>query len=969
MSDKKIEEILAKMKELDPKESDIAQSSEMKELEQALHERHDDTAADTSQLKDDAQSNKKANALQIAKEVIMFNVERKDRAKTAAVEKQLIDDNKKQRKHNTGAKVARELILEQNQQIIKKLDGLDNIQKTVSDTQSASAQTDSKLAADSEQIKKTADKTTISGSGKKLDTKDKRSGYGMSDADYAAQYDRDQAALKRERNVTDIHDLGKNVKTTDKSLNKQKITGDELSGQWKNEGGMLTFKEGEQLRIGGKNIKRAGDYTTGTAKFRDADTNKFTATDPVKALAEDVRISQGLVGTTRSGSQFRASEGAAELSKNIGYNAAEVQKALDNNEAAQGSLSELTAAFSAMQTGKGTKKDVMEKIEKLKKTGGEELAGKLGLDSVADKSQGGFLKNLGTGIKTNFLGINAGTDILSKKGLGEAFGADRFFGKAGTGKLANVEGLQGRLQFQENVQQGFEIESQKDAMERMQGDEGLGLTGDPKETWEDKKKKEWSEQYGIGTPGGDVVQIDGTSGESVAQASETLEAAGTGAAGKQSKREKLVSGRSGTSKDSDKPATEETLQKILEQLEQTASGGGGGGGGMFPPVGGGGKNKGKGKGKGGRFARGAKGLLKGAARFGGPLAAVAGVGAGIYTAVSGSREAEAMADAGQLTAEEEQVAKGEAIGEGTGGAGGAIAGAAAGAAIGSVVPVVGTAIGGLIGGAIGYFGGSWLGKKAGGKIADAIPVSASELEESNAQADTAMRQIEDKDSALAGKIKQEAKQIEDKLLKEAGEDISDNDKAAIKNAAIVKALMNNEGEIQAIGGVDRTDLDFEGTSASAAVFNNETFQGPFGTEVSEMDRATMEGGMNQRYNIFNPLAAENDEEFMKEHAQILKDTGLSEEEISRRTWDAVHPNSPRGSIESSVSPTGQAVDNMTRLGKEADTMDSSAPVVVNNTTQAPAAPKADSKVAVAIGSPGVRNNYSTIERYYDRRMV
>ena len=95
MSDKKIEEILAQMKELDPKESDIAQSSEMKELEKALHERHDDTAADTSQLKEEAASNKKANALQIAKEVVMFNVERKDRKKTADVEKQLIDDNKK----------------------------------------------------------------------------------------------------------------------------------------------------------------------------------------------------------------------------------------------------------------------------------------------------------------------------------------------------------------------------------------------------------------------------------------------------------------------------------------------------------------------------------------------------------------------------------------------------------------------------------------------------------------------------------------------------------------------------------------------------------------------------------------------------------------------------------------------------------------------------------------------------------
>ena len=403
MSDKKIEEILAQMKELDPKESDIAQSSEMKELEKALHERHDDTAADTSQLKEDAASNKKANALQIAKEVVMFNVERKDRKKTADVEKQLIDDNKKQRKHNTGAKVARELILEQNQQIMKKLDQLDGIQKTVSDTQAASAQTDSKLAADSEQIKKTADKTTIAGSGRKLDTKDKRSGYGMSDADYAAQYDRDQAALKRERNVTDIHKLGSGVETTDKSLNKQKITGSELYA----DDGTLTFKEGEQLRIGGKNIKRAGEYTTGTAKFRDADTNKFTATDPIKALAEDVRISQGLVGTTRSGSQFRASEGAAELSKNIGANAADVQAALDKNEAAQGSLSELTAAFSAMQTGKGSKKDVMEKIEKLKVTGGEELAGKLGLDSVADKSQGGFFKNLATGFKTDFLGINA----------------------------------------------------------------------------------------------------------------------------------------------------------------------------------------------------------------------------------------------------------------------------------------------------------------------------------------------------------------------------------------------------------------------------------------------------------------------------------------------------------------------------------------------------------------------------------
>ena len=948
MSDKKIEEILAQMKELDPKESDIAQSSEMKELEKALHERHDDTAADTSQLKEDAASNKKANALQIAKEVVMFNVERKDRKKTADVEKQLIDDNKKQRKHNTGAKVARELILEQNQQIMKKLDQLDGIQKTVSDTQAASAQTDSKLAADSEQIKKTADKTTIAGSGRKLDTKDKRSGYGMSDADYAAQYDRDQAALKRERNVTDIHKLGSGVETTDKSLNKQKITGSELDA----DDGTLTFKEGEQLRIGGKNIKRAGEYTTGTAKFRDADTNKFTATDPIKALAEDVRISQGLVGTTRSGSQFRASEGAAELSKNIGANAADVQAALDKNEAAQGSLSELTAAFSAMQTGKGSKKDVMEKIEKLKVTGGEELAGKLGLDSVADKSQGGFFKNLATGFKTDFLGINAGTDVFSKKGLGEAFGADRIFGKAGTGKLANVEGLQGRLQFEENVQQGFEIESQKDAMERMQGDEGLGIAQAPG-SLEDKLQKKFRETYDMPEKGaGDA----------------PLEAAGTGAAPSQSKREKLVAGRSGTSKDADKPATEETLQKILEQLEQTAAGGGGdGGGGMMIPPAGGKNKKGKNKGKGGRFAKGAKGLLKGAARFGGPAAAVLGVGAGIYTAVSGSREAEAMADAGQLTAEEEQIAKGEAIGEGTGGAAGALSGAAAGAAAGALLGPVGAAVGGIIGGAVGYFGGSWLGKKAGGAIADAIDVNPGELAESQAQAEEALKQIEEKDSGIASKIKQEAAEIEASLLEEAGENISDNEKEAIKNAAIVTALKNNDATISAMG-IDRKKIaetleaktDAGMDSAKASGLYDEDF---FGN--SEIDKSKLGDA-----SIDELQAIVQDNDLSDEDMKAVKDT-LAQKKIQKQEQISgiEAEKTDLAAITAETSPTGAAIENMTRLGNEADTMDAAAPVVVNNTTPPAPAPASDNKMAVAIGSPGVRNNFSTIERYYDRRMV
>jgi hypothetical protein len=102
------------------------------------------------------------------------------------------------------------------------------------------------------------------------------------------------------------------------------------------------------------------------------------------------------------------------------------------------------------------------------------------------------------------------------------------------------------------------------------------------------------------------------------------------------------------------------------------------------------------------------------ARNAGKIGAIGAVGMGAYEAYSGYNEAEEQVKSGEITKEEGQVKKGEAVGSGVGGAGGALAGAAAGAAIGSVVPVVGTAIGGLVGGALGYFGGSKAGKAIGG---------------------------------------------------------------------------------------------------------------------------------------------------------------------------------------------------------------------------------------------------------------
>ncbi len=83
-------------------------------------------------------------------------------------------------------------------------------------------------------------------------------------------------------------------------------------------------------------------------------------------------------------------------------------------------------------------------------------------------------------------------------------------------------------------------------------------------------------------------------------------------------------------------------------------------------------------------------------------------------------------EAGEITNEQAQTERGEAIGGAGGGLVGALGGAAAGAAIGSVVPIVGTAIGGIVGGIAGGFGGESLGRKAGGALVASQQTAPSE---------------------------------------------------------------------------------------------------------------------------------------------------------------------------------------------------------------------------------------------------
>ena len=210
------------------------------------------------------------------------------------------------------------------------------------------------------------------------------------------------------------------------------------------------------------------------------------------------------------------------------------------------------------------------------------------------------------------------------------------------------------------------------------------------------------------------------------------------------------------------------------------------------------------KSAGGSLLKGAGGVARG---LGGPGL---GVGLGAYEAVSGAMGAESELEGLEISAEEAQSRKGESIGSGVGGASGAIAGGVAGAAIGSAVPIIGTFIGGIVGGSIGYFAGSAAGGAAGEAIADAIPVSEEDLNESNQLANDYLDSISEKEggSELVTKIKAEATEIESKMMEATGkqpEELSENDIEAIANAALIKAIQNNEEEALTIAGYSASE--------------------------------------------------------------------------------------------------------------------------------------------------------------------
>ena len=869
----------------------------------------------------------------------------------------------------------------------------------------------------------------------------------MDDEDYARQYERDQAALKRESTVKDVGALSADVKTTGKSLNKRKISGQEFDPNMDmfDRTQNLVFREGEELKIAGKNIKRAGDYkTTGTAKFIEKGigvdgkaTSSFAETDPIKALAEDVRISQGVVGTTRNRLQNQGSQGAAELNKNIGANAAAVQKVLDDNESAKTDLGDVIKALGAMQENKDPSKqnelrgDVTKGIERLKVTGGEDLAKMLNLEGVNKASAGkegkvssitkaffgvnqgdslqaqdskdrlfgtpdskgfkgifdkgnvgkdaegktGFAKAkaIGGGVFNRTLNQTIGRMNLSKNAVEQALDPSRAFGDANTGGLSNFESLQGDLQFKEAAQRDLEVESQAEAQGRMLGDKaGLGIVAsgglkvgpdgkvteygdqlpkfnpDKKDEWRDKNIPEENRDGSVAKASEEnIAELEKTADNTEATAEDisklTEEATTEGSifthdTHLEEKFDNLVDAINGkderTGQDTESFAEKQldTLEQMLQSLQNIEAGGMGGGGdesggGMMDMLMGRRKKKGgkrggrKPKGRFAKLASRGGGLLRGAARFAGPLAGIAAVGTAAY---GGFKEFNKTDEFG---VEGKDASLGMKAASATGGALSALT-----------------------------FG-----------LADADSISKGIYGKTG---DQTLEALKEKDPELAARIEKRVAQGENI------DDVIQSEDANIKEAGVDdRGFFSKAFDMSPVGMIKNAITDATTTTDLEAGMDQAKESGLYDEKL--FGESTIDKEKLKDASISQLKAIIKDDDLTSEDMQLVKDT-LEEkrnakaemvQKLESGTLDQASLN--EAGINAEGNKTALAVENMGRLSGEATDMANAQPqpVVVNNSTSAPASGKSDDKLIGVMGSPGIRNNDSTIHRAMDRRFT
>ena len=251
-------------------------------------------------------------------------------------------------------------------------------------------------------------------------------------------------------------------------------------------------------------------------------------------LASVAKQATGIIGATKNASKRRVSQGRSTLASNIFADRGngKITEALQGDETNTKNLKELGAALKG-----GDQKEALKKLAKLKKTASPELTESLGLDQVEQDIKGTYGDRVKGAIKGSVFGVEQGTDLFSKEGLKQMFSMENIMGKADSGGLTKF------APFKEtsSASRAGRLEAEQEAI-----NQGLDYLTPELSTEKKDYAQKMREQYGLDTP----------------------TAAGTGPAPAQSKREKIVAGRTGIAADKDKLATEETLKEILEVLKE-----------------------------------------------------------------------------------------------------------------------------------------------------------------------------------------------------------------------------------------------------------------------------------------------------------------------------------------------------------------------------------------------------------------
>ena len=411
----------------------------------------------------------------------------------------------------------------------------------------------------------------------------------------------------------------------------QRLAG--MDNQWAgNEKGM------RKLTIGGREMARAEVGKDGKTRFRDERTGQFAREEKYQQSERRRGIFESTLERTGANTQYQRRATGAGIQRqrevmgaSLQQNAGAIQAIVEDNPVLQAEMKELEKLQEKAQGLRGNEgREARQKVsEQLGRITSQDTTGQMG-NLLNVQGQRRALES-GSGLKDMF---NIDQDAGLLTGARQFFGLDRMFGDAGTGGITNLysQSRKDRLADEAGAL-GSRMDAQQDALESATGKDMLRLTG------------------------GDIYEHDARKGENLEPVAPTTlgEQGGTGPGDGGGPGPAPVRGRatrgsttggrftSGTDTEGVQQRQLEELVRIREVLEQGggAGGGGGGGGGLLGGLGGAGIGAGI-MGGAKKLWGGAKnlagkgaGLLKGAARFAGPLGLAVTAGTALYGGVKG----------------------------------------------------------------------------------------------------------------------------------------------------------------------------------------------------------------------------------------------------------------------------------------------------------------------------------------------